>query len=230
MDSTSAVDEGTGETVSTRLAFAIHEHRLAPGTKLVEDEVGEIYGVSRTVVRAALQKLAHDRLVTLQRNKGAFVSQPSIREAREVFEARSLLEPRTARSAAARITPDALVRLQTHIDQEHAALAAGDPGRALRLSGLFHVEIARIADQDTIAAFITQLVARSSLIIALYWQRRNALCESHAHHALLQALTDHDGDRADGLMRGHLLDLVSSLDLRNLPTAPQSLREALVRP
>ena len=134
------------------------------------------------------------------------------------------------RLADERITPEALVRLQSHIDQEHLALGAGDPGRALRLSGLFHVEIARIADKDTIAAFITQLVARSSLIIALYWQRRNALCESHAHHALLQALADHDGDRADDLMKGHLLDLVSSLDLRNLPTAPQSLREALVRP
>ena len=230
MDSALAVDEGTSDGVSRRLALAIHEHRLAPGTKLVEDEVGEIYGVSRTVVRAALQRLAHDRLVTLQRNKGAFVSQPSIREAREVFEARSLLEPRTARSAAERITPEALVRLQSHIDQEHAALAGGDAGRALRLSGQFHIEIARIADQDTIAAFITQLVARSSLIIAVYWQRRNALCESHAHHALLQALADHDGARADALMRGHLLDLVSSLDLRNLPTAPQSLREALVRP
>jgi DNA-binding GntR family transcriptional regulator len=221
--------EGNSETVAGRLALAIHEHRLAPGTKLVEDDVGDIFGVSRTVVRAALQKLAHDQLVTLQRNRGAFVAQPTSREAREVFEARSLLEPRTARSAAERAKPADIARLQAHIDEEHIALHAGDPGRALRLSGLFHIEIARIADQDTICAFITQLVARSSLIIALYWQRRNALCESHAHDALLRALADNDPDAAEQLMKGHLLDLVSSLDLRNLPVAQRSLRDALER-
>jgi DNA-binding GntR family transcriptional regulator len=221
--------DGSSDTVAGRLALAIHEHRLAPGTKLVEDEVGDIFSVSRTVVRAALQKLAHERLVTLQRNRGAHVAQPTSREAREVFEARSLLEPRTARSAALRTTPADIARLQAHTDQEHAALAAGDPGRALRLSGLFHVEIARIADQDTIAAFITQLVARSSLIIALYWQRRTALCESHAHHALLRALADRNGDAAEELMKGHLVDLVSSLNLRTMQTAPGSLREALDR-
>jgi DNA-binding GntR family transcriptional regulator len=221
--------EGNSETVAGRLALAIHEHRLAPGTKLVEDDVGDIFGVSRTVVRAALQKLAHDQLVTLQRNRGAFVAQPTSREAREVFEARSLLEPRTARSAAERATPADIARLQAHIDEEHIALHAGDPGRALRLSGLFHIEIARIADQDTICTFIAQLVARSSLIIALYWQRRNALCESHAHDALLRALAENDPDAAEQLMKGHLLDLVSSLDLRNLPVAQRSLRDALER-
>ncbi len=221
--------EGSSMTVAGRLALAIHEHRLAPGTKLVEDEVGEIFGVSRTVVRAALQQLAHDRLVTLKRNHGATVAQPTIREAREVFEARALLEPRTARSAAERTKPDDIVRLQRHIDEEHDALHAGDAGRALRLSGLFHIEIARIADQDTICAFVSQLVARSSLIIALYWQRRNALCESHAHHALLRALAENDGASAEELMKGHLLDLVSSLDLRNLPGPPRTLAEALGR-
>ena len=230
MDDARLAMEGSSETVAGRLALAIHEHRLAPGTKLVEDDVGEIFGVSRTVVRAALQKLAHDQLVTLQRNRGAFVAQPTSREAREVFEARSLLEPRTARSAAERTTLADIARLQAHIDQEHAALHAGDPGRALRLSGLFHIEIARIADQDTICGFITQLVARSSLIIALYWQRRNALCESHAHEALMRALADTDPDAAEQLMKGHLLDLVTSLDLRNLPAAPRTLRDALDRP
>lgn len=229
MDDARHAMDGSSDTVAGRLALAIHEHRLLPGTKLVEDEVAEIFGVSRTVVRAGLQRLAHDRLVTLQRNRGAHVAQPTIREAREVFEARALLEPRTARSAAERTTPADVARLQAHIDEEHTALHAGDPGRALRLSGLFHIEIARIADQDTICAFITQLVARSSLIIALYWARRNALCESHAHDALLRALADQDGARAEDLMKGHLLDLVSSLDLRALPSTARSLREALGR-
>lgn len=215
------------DDVADALERAIHEHRLPPGAKLGEDEVAEVYGISRTVVRAALHRLAHQRLVELRRNRGAFVASPSVREAREVFEARALLEPRTARSAAERIRPDDLKVLQARIDEEHDALAAGDTGRALFLSGQFHIEVARIADQATIAGFITDLVARSSLIIALYWQRRSALCESHAHHALIEAFRAGHGALAEELMKGHLLDIVTSLDLRNVAPMPGSLREAL---
>ncbi|MCA1335659.1 GntR family transcriptional regulator [Pseudooceanicola marinus] len=218
---------GTIESVASALEKAIHEHRLPPGSKLGEDDLAEIYGVSRTQIRAALQALSHLKLVEHKRNRGAFVAQPTLREAREVFEARALLEPRTAHSAAARCTPEDVEKLRAHIEAEHAALAAGDNGRALHLSGLFHIEIARIADQETIAAFIAQLVSRSSLIIALYWRRRMAMCESHAHDALIAALAAHDGPQAEELMKSHLLDLVSSLDLRNQLSAPGSLREAL---
>jgi DNA-binding GntR family transcriptional regulator len=222
-----AVKDAASERVMAELALAIHEHRLQPGAKLSEDEVGAVYGVSRTVVRAALQQLAHDRLVELRRNRGAYVAQPSVREAREVFEARALLEPRTARSAAERVTEADITALRRHIEDEHAALDMGEPGRALHLSGLFHIEIARIAQQDTIEDFIRQLIARSSLIIALYRQRRTALCESHAHDALLNALASGNGDLAEELMKSHLLDLVSSLDLRNVNSAPRTLQEAL---
>jgi len=213
--------------VAEALATAIHEHRLAPGMKLNEDEVGEIYGVSRTVVRSALQGLAHDQLVTIEPNRGAFVSRPSVREAREVFEARALLEPRTAHSAAQRTTETDLRRLRHHIEREHAAIADGEIGKALHLSGLFHIEIARIADQSTVAAFIAQLISRSSLIIALYWRRRDAICESHAHDALLAALGERDAVLAEELMASHLVDLLSHLDLRDGPPPPTSLKEAL---
>ena len=217
----------TAQQLFEKLELAIHEHRLAPGTKLGEDEIGEIYGVSRTTVRAALQALSHQRLVELKRNRGAFVAQPSVREAREVFEARALLEPRTAFSAAERATAEDIVKLQAHIDAEHAALDAGDHGRALYLSGQFHIEIARIADQETIATFIAQLMSRSSLIVALYWQRRAAMCESHAHDALISAFANQDGAQAEAVMKSHLLDLVTSLDLRNKTSVPLSLKDAL---
>ncbi|PWJ21610.1 GntR family transcriptional regulator [Jannaschia seohaensis] len=219
----------TSDTVAADLERAIHEHRLPPGTKLGEDELGEAYGISRTLVRAALLALSHRHLVELKRNRGAFVAQPSALEAREVFEARALLEPRTARSAAVRMTEADLAVLTANIEEEHAALDGGDNGRALLLSGQFHLEIARIANQATIANFISELIARSSLIIALYWRRRAALCETQAHHALLDAFTRQDGDAAEELMKNHLLDLVASLDLRNVIQPPASLREALKR-
>lgn len=218
----------TAKTITAALSLAIHEHRIAPGAKLGEGELAEIYGVSRTVIRAALQALSHAQLVETRRNHGAFVAQPTLTEAREVFEARELLEPRTARAAALRTTPEDVVLLTRHIEKEHAALKLGDQGQALHLSGMFHLEIARIAGQTTIASFIETLIARSSLIIALYWRRESALCESHAHDALVRALAAGDGQQAEELMRSHLVDLHSALDLRDKAHVARSLREALV--
>jgi len=219
----------SAEDIVSHLTEAVHEHRVLPGMKLSEDEVGEIFGVSRTVVRQALRSMAHGGLVSIERNRGAFVAKPSIKEAREVFEARALLEPQTARAAAERATPADVDGLEAHIEQEHAALAREEAGVALKLSGVFHCEIARIADQQTIELFLRQLVSRSSLVIALYWRRRNALCESHAHHALLESLRNNDPEKAEELMKGHLLDLVSQLDLREKPNETVSLREVLLK-
>ena len=215
------------DDIASALTLAIHQHRIAPGTKLGEDDLADIYGVSRTIIRAALHSLAHNHLVEIHRNRGAFVAQPTPREAREVFEARALLEPRTARSAAERATKEDIALLNSHIRDEHDALARADNGAALHLSGLFHIEIARIADQTTIAAFIEALIARSSLIIALYWRRESALCEKHAHHALVEAISRGDGKLAEELMHSHLVDLHSALDLRERNTPPRSLKEAL---
>lgn len=226
---TSADRPGTpqADRVAEALTLAIHQHRLAPGTKLGEDELADIYGVSRTIIRSALLTLAHQHLVETQRNRGAFVAKPSIREAHEVFEARALLEPTLARRAALRATAEDIDLLHRHIRDEHSALEAEDRGAALHLSGLFHIEIARIAEHQTVAGFIESLIARSSLIIALYWRRESALCEKHAHHALLEALSNGDGQAAEELMKSHLVDLHSALDLRDRQKRGQTLKDAL---
>lgn len=227
MQNIASAPVSSADEIVVRLTEAVHEHRVLPGMKLNEDEVGEIFGVGRTVVRQALRAMAHGGLVSIERNRGAFIAKPSIKEAREVFEARALLEPQTARAAAERATAQDVALLESHIEQEHAAIASDEAGLALKLSGLFHIEIARIADQKTIESFIRQLVSRSSLVIALYWRRRTALCESHAHHALMDAFRANDADKAEDVMKGHLVDLVSQLDLRDGPAETASLREAL---
>jgi DNA-binding GntR family transcriptional regulator len=217
------------EGITAELTDAVHRHRLQPGAKLREDELCEIFGVSRTIVRQALRAMEFEGLLTIEKNRGAFVSKPSPKAAREVFQARALLEPTTARAAAERCTAADVDLLEAHIAEEHAALAKDEIGLALKLSGDFHLEIARIADQHTIEQFLRQLVSRSSLVIALYWRRRNALCENHAHHALVDALQSGDGDAAEELMKGHLLDLLSQLDLRDRQEGPASLKDALRR-
>lgn len=219
----------TAEDIAAQLTDAVHEHRLKPGAKLREDEVSDIFGVSRTVVRQALRAMAFEGLLTIEKNRGAFVAKPSLKEAQEVFQARALLEPSTAKAAAERTTAEDIALLEQHIRLEHEALEQGQSGLALRLSGDFHLEIARIADQQTIEQFLKQLVSRSSLVIALYWKRRNALCESNAHHALVDALRNHDGANAEELMKGHLLDIYSQLDLREYDDGATSLKDALRR-
>lgn len=180
-------------------------------------------------MRSALHSLVHAQLVETHRNRGAFVAQPSVIEAREVFEARELLESRTARSAAKRAKLADVDLLKRHIEDEHEAMNVGDQGRALNLSGIFHIEIARIADHETIGRFIEMLIARSSLIIALYWRRESALCESYAHHELVNSIADGDEQQAEELMRSHLVDLHSSLDLKDRQPPTRSLRDALTK-
>ena len=209
------------------LQQAIFEHRLPPGTKLSEDEVGEVYGVSRTIVRSALQSLAHDQLVTIEKHRGAFISKPTIREAHEVFQARALIEPRVAAMAAECIDEKSISQLNKHIEAEYAAMAEGDKGKALALSGQFHLDIADIANHDVFTAFVQCLVKRSSLIIALYWQRPDTTCESHSHHALMNAFKNADAKAAEEIMQSHIVDLHSGLNLKQEAEKTISLSDAL---
>ncbi len=214
-------------SIVSGLQQAILRHNLPPGTKLSEDEVGDIYGVSRTIVRSALQSLAHSQLVTIEKNRGAFIASPSPREAHEVFEARGLIEPRIAFMAAELMTPEDLEELRNHIDQEHEASKAGDTGLALSLSGTFHRRIAGIAGHDVFASFVQGLISRSSLIIALYWKRLDTACESHSHEALISAFENNDSSAAENIMRSHIVDLHSGLELKHVSKPATSLAEAL---
>lgn len=217
-----------GEVYSGLLA-AILDRRLAPGARLPEDEVGAVFGASRTIVRSALQALAHDRLVDMEPNRGAQVAHPSIAEANQVFEARALIEPKTAALAASRADERAVERLRAHEKDEHAAIAAGGHGRAIALSATFHVKIADLADQPILAGFVRELVSRSSLVVALYWRRSDATCERHAHHELVQAIGARAPERAADLMRSHLVDIHSGLDLRLQTRHEASLADLLAR-
>lgn len=228
-----ATDEEAGKPAVRRspvylgLRNGILGHALAPGTKLPEDELGAIYSVSRTVVRAALQALAHDRLVRLEPNRGAFVAKPGKTEAREVFEARALIEPRVAALAAENASHVDAERLRRHLDEEHRALHEGKDGEAVVLSAQFHVSIAEIAGQAIFTEMVRDLCSRSSLIISLYWRRRDTICESHAHLALVEAIAGRSPFDASELMTSHLVDLLSGLDLSERDTASWSLADIL---
>ena len=177
-------------------------------------------------MRTALQSLYHSQLVEIKRNRGAFVAKPSAREALEVFEARSLPEPHIAFEAAKRITDEDIQHLESHMLEEHAAIEAREHGRALRLSGQFHIDIARIADQSTIQGMIEKLVSRSSLIIAVYWGRKAHFVKS-MHIMRAKAFKLRDGHDAKELMQSHLVDILAALDLKKDTDTEYNLRDIL---
>jgi DNA-binding GntR family transcriptional regulator len=92
------------------------------------------------------------------------------------------------------------------------------------------VAIAEIAGQSIFTEFVRGLCSRSSLIISLYWRRRDTICESHAHHALVEAIAANSPRDAAELMTSHLVDLLSGLDLAARATEPRRLADILKRP
>ena len=120
-------------------------------------------------------------------------------------------------------------RLRRHLSGEDAAIASGDKGRAIGLSAAFHNMVADLAEQPILAGFVRELVSRSSLIVALYWRRSDATCERHAHHALVDAIAAGAADRAADLMRSHLVDILSGLDLKPRQAAAAPLAALLAQ-
>ena len=89
--------ENTQDEIYEKIYVAILEHRLHPGTKLVEERLAEIFKVSRARVREVLARLAHEQVVDLYPQRGAYVARPTIEQALHVFEARRLIEPELVR-------------------------------------------------------------------------------------------------------------------------------------
>lgn len=215
-DAISPPDDGGSRAASIHAAIrrAVLEQRLAPGTRLPEDQIGGLFGASRTLVRAALQRLTHDGVVTMSHNRGAFVASPSPEEAREVFEARRVIESVTVSLAADRIGAAELARLADLLGRGRDAVAAGDRGTAIRLSGEFHVQIGASARQAVLQGFLVGLVSRSSLVIALYGRGYHSACADDEHDRLLDSLRRHDATAAVELMTAHLHHIEADLDLR----------------
>lgn len=192
---------------------AVVEHRLPPGAKLTEEQLGAIFGASRTTVRSALQALAHDHIVTLARHRSAFVSAPTVEKARDIFAGRKLVEAAIAQEVARHINDTQLTALRALLAQEAAAVTAGDRPAAIRLSGAFHVAVAATCGEGVITDFLRGLISQSSLVIALYGRSHAPACGHDEHVAFLKALEKRDGDRAARLMSDHLDHIVADLDL-----------------
>ena len=201
------------EAIYRRILSAIIEHRLAPGRKLVEERLAAVFGASRAMIRQVLTRLSHEMVVTLVPNRGAFVAEPTVDEAREVFEARRLIEPALARKLAQSISPPQLSRLRQLVVAEERARAARDRQTVIKLSGEFHLEIAEMAGNAILARQMRELTLLTCLIIILYDSPVGHACPDDEHRQLLEAFARHDGERAAALMLHHLDHVEQSLDI-----------------
>jgi len=174
--------------------------------------LAESFEVSRTVVRKALQRLALERLVTIQPKRGASVAKPSITEAKNIFAARQLIEVGTLDQVVAHIDKADIAALKAIAKQEHEAQAAHDHRLAIKLSGQFHVRVLSIAGNDDLTDFLVRLVSRSSLIIAVYGSTWSA-CKCDSHDSLIALLEARDADKARAWMRQHLADVEAALNM-----------------
>mgnify|MGYP001057434331 FL=1 len=100
------------ESIYEALLTAIVEQQLLPGSKLPEEALAEVFGVSRTGVRKALQRLAAVQMVTLTPKRGAQVASPTVDEAREIFRTRALLEVANLPDVLQRCQPPHLAALE----------------------------------------------------------------------------------------------------------------------
>jgi DNA-binding GntR family transcriptional regulator len=197
--------------IAEDIAAAIAARKLPPGTKLREEALSRVYEVSRTKIRAALLILSKDKLINIVPDKGAFVSQPTEAEARNVFATRRIIEAALAREFMAKARLADYTRLEKHIRSERSAVSGKDSKVRSRLLGDFHVLLARVVGNDVLTEILEELVARSSLITMLYQSERDAACSSDEHVLFLKAAKAGDAKEAVRLMMEHLSHVEAAL-------------------
>lgn len=196
-----------------RLMNAISEHRLHPGTKLSEDRLAAIFRVSRTTVRAVLQQLSHELVVTIVPHRGAFIASPTVDEARELFEARRQIELPLIEKVCRCATKKDLMRLRAHVAQEEEARTSNKRRAAVRLSGEFHVMLAQVSGNRFVERTLRGLQMLTCLTILLYNAPTAQACPHDEHARLIDAIEEGNAKLAQKLMVEHLEHIEATLHL-----------------
>lgn len=213
---------GTGEA-EARIYEAIFEsvmkQQLLPGTRLPEAALSKLFGVSRTIVRQVLRRLAHDNLVELRPNRGAMVAKPTPEDTRKIFEARRALESAIVSLVVRNAKKPELAALKRQLAAEHDALGRADQSAWTQLASGFHLRLAELAGNPILRGYLVELMSRCSLIVALYERPGNAPCEHDEHARIVQAIERGDAAGAAALMTRHLDALESRISLADAQPA-----------
>ncbi len=202
----------TQESVVDHLRNLILSRQLKPGERLVQGELAEQLGVSRTPIREALHKLASEGLVTFSSYKGASVADFSLSELEEIYTVRSALESHAAYLAAQRITNEELEQLEVLLHQIEEAFQQKDFLHLLEIHHQFHASICLAAKQQRLCKLAIQHLELTDLYqrmaLSLGRGAKNPVVE---HEEMLETLRRRDADAACHLIRVHLQMTVSEL-------------------
>lgn len=208
------VRTGLHEQAAERLRGLIVRGDLRPGAELVEVELSEMLGVSRTPVREAIKLLAHQGLIELRANRSPRVRPLRVSEIRELFEALAGIERLAAELAAVRITPAELARLgelQERIVREHDAGrldAYSNANRDIHRAIVLAARNAPLAEAHAALLFRADQVRVFALGLNDRWEQ--SILE---HQAILDALVARDAAGAGLLLQahvGHTADVVAA--------------------
>ena len=186
------------------LRNAILEQALEPGRKLPEDTIGEKFGVSRTIVRYALNQLAAEGLVVQQRNRSATVAHPSWEEAQDTFEIRIALECLVMSRLASELSAKQLEELNEHVLSEETAARGDDEKLSIRLAGEFHIKLAQMTESAVLSGLAREFASRCSLILTIYSRPHSSECAIDEHREIVRLLKKGDEAGAIAAMTAHL--------------------------
>ena len=198
--------------VLERLRALILTGEYGPDERLIEEQLAERLGVSRTPVRQALTMLEAEGLVEITPNRGATVCSFSIEDVWDIYDLRAVLEGHASRRAAARIHRHELERLRELVgEMEGLAGRFDDHEEEIRtLVGLnqeFHGTIVEASRNRRLKRLINRTVQVPLMFKAFFWYTpHERVISNHYHRQILEALENGDADRAEIIMREHVYE------------------------
>lgn len=179
--------------------------KIPGGTPLVEDELAELYSVSRTPIREAMKRLENDGLVTCYPYRGSFVKEFTAKDVEEIFTIRKALEGICCRIAAEVITQENIRILEENHQKSKEALKNDDIVLAEQLGDNLHIAIRTISNNSHIQSIFERLSGQQEYFNAITSKMEGRMQRSlEEHEAILNALKVHDGNLAEQKMREHM--------------------------
>lgn len=209
------------------LKSAIIEQALRPGDKLPEDEVGQLFSMSRTLVRQVFSRLNAEGLIEIGGKRPATVAIPSLDDAVAAFEVRQALEREVITLVIKRWSPEHKAVLEAHLAKEIEAAKAGSAPMSIRLAGEFHTLLAGMSGNPLLSRFVSDVVSRCSVALAVYGRPHSADCGVHEHRDIIDALAEGNANRAWDLMRHHLGEVEARALIGSSEDSPRSLADML---
>jgi len=211
------------EAIHAEISRAILEGKLPAGTKLTEQELAGLFGVSRERIRKVLHRLGAERRIEIIPNRGAFVPRPTPADIKSVYEAHRALEAGVIAQLVPVIDDDFLGILDRHVAQERAAAQAGDRATSVRLSGAFHLHLVDALGNAHLSHFLRELISRSSVIVSVYEPASQSICAADEHASIVEALRARDAAHAMTLSRQHFQHVESRLTVDGAAKSERNL-------